>query len=67
MKYKIEVLRADEGGGESVLHRVVVDEISPRRTRTRAERLLGTWQRRGASATRVLNHHGEELYRFKMD
>jgi hypothetical protein len=62
MKFTIEVVRAREGGRHQVLHRTTVEEINPRRAKTRADHLLNTWRRRGATATRVLNQRGEELY-----
>ena len=62
MKFVIEVVRTGEGGREQVLHRSTVDEISPRRAKTKAGQLIKTWGNRGASAVRVLNHRGEELF-----
>lgn len=63
MKFTVEVVRTGDRGCENVLHRVTVEEISPRRAKTKADQLLGTWRQRGASAARVLNPRGEELYR----
>lgn len=65
MKFSIEVVRTSEGGREEVLHRSTVDEISPRRAKTKADQLVGIWSGRGATSVRVLNHRGEELYRAK--
>lgn len=62
MKFTIEVVRA-EAGDQQVLHRTAVDEISPRRAKTKADQLHGAWSGRGATAVRVLNPRGEELYR----
>jgi hypothetical protein len=62
MKFVIEVVRAVEGGQDEILHRSTVDEISPRRAKTKADHLIKTWGNRGASRVRVLNHRGEELY-----
>jgi hypothetical protein len=65
MKFTIEIVRAASGEGEGVLHRTVVDEISPKRAKAKADQLLGGWRGRGASGARILNHHGEELYRTR--
>jgi hypothetical protein len=62
MKFIIEVVRAAEGGRTEVLHRVTADEISPQRTKVRADQLLSFWRSRGATSARVLNAQGEELY-----
>jgi hypothetical protein len=62
MKFVIEVVRVDERGRDQVLHRSTADEISPRRAKTKAGQLIKTWSNRGASAVRVLNHRGEELF-----
>lgn len=62
MKFTIEVVRGGEGGRHQVLHQTTVDEINPKRAKTRADQLLQAWRSRGATATRVLNHRGEELY-----
>lgn len=60
MKFTIEVLRGAEH--EEVLYRASVDEISPKRAKTKANQLLGIWRGRGASRARVLNHQNEEIY-----
>ena len=65
MKFTIEVVHAVEGGRQQVLNRTTVDEISPKRAKTRADQLLNAWRRRGATAARVLNQYGEELYSTK--
>jgi hypothetical protein len=62
MKFMIEVVRPIEGGRDQILHRASVDEISPRRAKTKADQLINVWRNRGASFVRVLNHRGEELY-----
>jgi hypothetical protein len=62
MKFTIEVVRV-EAGRQHVLHRTAVDEISPRRAKTKADQLRSAWRGRGATAARVLNPRGEELYR----
>jgi hypothetical protein len=62
MKFIIEVVRAVEDGREEVLHRTAVDEISPRRAKTKADHLVRSWSRRGATLARVRNSRGEELY-----
>ena len=62
MKFTIEVVRTYEAGRGDVLHRVSVDEISPRRVKVKADQLLSVWRSRGASFARVLNPRGEELY-----
>jgi hypothetical protein len=62
MKFTIEVVRTDEGGRGDVLHRVSVDEISPKRVKVKADQLLRVWRNRGGSSARVLNPLGEELY-----
>ncbi|HEX3938878.1 MAG TPA: hypothetical protein VHX43_15345 [Xanthobacteraceae bacterium] len=62
MKFTIEVVRTVEADGHHVLHRTTVDEISPRRAKTDADRLLKAWRGRGATRARVLNPRGEELY-----
>lgn len=62
MKFTIEVVRAAEAGRQTVLHRTSVEEISPRRAKTKADQLFGAWRSRGATAVRVLNPRGEELY-----
>ncbi|MFZ0609133.1 MAG: hypothetical protein WBD53_08035 [Xanthobacteraceae bacterium] len=62
MKFTIEVVRAIESGRGEVLHRTAIDEISPRRAKTKADQLWSAWRGRGASAVRVLNPRGEELY-----
>jgi hypothetical protein len=65
MKFTIEIVRTVSGEGEDVLHRTIVDEISPKRAKAKADQLLGGWRGRGASGARILNHQGEELYRTK--
>ncbi len=62
MKFTIEVVRIAEDGREDVLYRSAVDEISPRRAKTKADQLVKIWSRRGATSVRVLNHLREELY-----
>lgn len=62
MKFTIEVVRIAEDEREKVLHRSWVDEISPRRAKTKADQLVKIWNSRGATSVRVLNHLGEELY-----
>jgi hypothetical protein len=62
MKFTIEVVRADDRGRGDVLHRVSVDEISPKRVKVKADRLFGIWRNRGASSVRVLNPRAEEVY-----
>jgi hypothetical protein len=62
MKFRIEVVRAGEGGRVEVLHRFTADEISPKRIKVRADQLLKFWRNRGATSARVLNPRGEELY-----
>ncbi|MFY9695024.1 MAG: hypothetical protein WA776_22320 [Xanthobacteraceae bacterium] len=62
MKFTIEVVRAVEGGAQDVLHRATIDEISPRRAKTKADLLRSVWLGRGATVVRVLNPRGEELY-----
>ncbi|MGB7037568.1 MAG: hypothetical protein WBD71_18825 [Xanthobacteraceae bacterium] len=62
MKFTIEVVRAGESGRGEILHRTAVDEISPRRAKAKADQLWSAWRNRGASAVRVLNPRGEELY-----
>ena len=65
MKFTIEVVRANEGGREEVMHSVAIDAISPRRAKTKADELVRTWRGRGASAALVFNNRREELYRSK--
>lgn len=62
MVFTIEVIRSSQSGSEEVLQRAKVDEISPKRARTKAEQLFTTWRNRGATSVRVLNPHGETLY-----
>jgi hypothetical protein len=62
MKFTIEVVRADERGRSDVLHRVSVDEISPKRVKVKADQLLRVWRNRGALSVRVLNPRAEEVY-----
>jgi len=62
MKFTIEVVRADERGRSDVLHRVSVDEISPKRVKVKADQLLRFWRNRGALSVRVLNPRAEEVY-----
>jgi hypothetical protein len=62
MKFTIEVLLSRGVEREQVLYRASVDEISPKRAKTRADQLLRIWRGRGASRARVLNHQGEEIY-----
>jgi hypothetical protein len=62
MRFVIEVVRADEGGRPTVLHRLAADEISPKRVKVRADQLLSFWRGRGATRARVLNAFGEEIY-----
>lgn len=62
MKFTIEVVRADQAGRGDVMHRVSVDEISPKRVKVKADQLLRVWRNRGAFSVRVLNPRGEELY-----
>jgi hypothetical protein len=62
MKFTIEVVRAQEAGRHEILHHTTVDEINPKRARSRADQLLSAWRPRGATAARVLNHRGEEVY-----
>jgi hypothetical protein len=60
MKFNIEIVR-DDGG---VVHRVSVDEMSPRRAKTKAAALLNSHAGRGATGARVLNDKGQELYKL---
>ena len=60
MRFKIEIVR--ESG--EVLYRTVVDEISPRRAKTKAAALLQSYGSRGAANARVSNDRGEELYKL---
>lgn len=62
MKFTIEVVRTAEGGRDEVVYRTSVDEISPRRAKTKADQLVKIWSTRGAASVRVLNHRDEELY-----
>jgi hypothetical protein len=62
MRFTIEVVRAGEGGHKDVLHRTALDEISPRRAKTKADQLWSAWRNRGATVVVVLNPRGEELY-----
>jgi hypothetical protein len=62
MKFTIEVVRADERGRGDVLHRVSVDEISPKRVKVKADQLLRFWRSRGALSVRILNPRAEEVY-----
>ena len=62
MRFTIEVVRAAEAEPEAVLHRTIIDEISPRRAKTKADQLWSVWRGRGAIIVRVLNPRGEELY-----
>lgn len=62
MKFTIEVVRIAEDELEKVLYRSSIDEISPRRAKTKAEQLAKIWSARGATSVRVLNYLGEELY-----
>jgi len=40
MKFTTDVVRAGEGGRPDVLHRTTVEEISPRRVKTKADQLF---------------------------
>jgi hypothetical protein len=62
MRFVIEVVRGGGCGQAEVLHRVTAEEISPKRVKVRADHLLTVWRGRGATAARVLNGRGEELY-----
>lgn len=62
MKFTIEVVRVAEDERDQVLYRSSIDEISPRRAKTKAEQLAKIWSSRGGTLVRVLNHLGEELY-----
>jgi streptomycin 6-kinase len=62
MKFVVEVVRTGESGRAEILHRVEADEISPKWVKVRADQLLTFWRGRGATAARVLNVRGEELY-----
>lgn len=62
MKFTIEVVRIAEDELEKVLYRSSIDEISPRRAKTKADQLVKIWSARGATSVRVLNYLGEELY-----
>jgi hypothetical protein len=61
VKYLIEIVRASQGAGVEVLHRLTVDEMKLQRVQFRAENLLSVWRRRGATGLRISNHRGEEL------
>jgi hypothetical protein len=63
MKFIVEVIRAVEDGRTEVLHRVTAEEISPKRVKVKADRLIAVWRGRGATSARVLNARGEELYK----
>ena len=65
MRFTIEIVRLNDGGSVRVLHRSVVDGISPKWAKTKATTLLDAWRPRGANGTRILNRHGEQLYSWQ--
>ena len=64
MKFTIEISRANEGTRRDVLHRVIIDAMSPKMVQVKARELFEVWQRRGAKSAKILNGSGEELYRW---
>ncbi len=60
MKFTIEVL----GAGNASLFRTEFELISPKRAQVRAQELVSRFANRGAIASRVLNPHGEEIFRY---
>ena len=60
MRFTIEIVREDG----DVLYRTSVNEISPRRAKTKAGDLLQSYKSRGAIIARILNDRGEELYKL---
>jgi hypothetical protein len=61
MRFTIEVLRSFHGDA-TVLARERMLAIWPPAARKKAYRLLQQWQGRGATAVRVLNSSGKEIY-----
>jgi hypothetical protein len=61
MRFTIEVLRLFHENA-AVLARERVFAIRPIGAKRKAFTLLGQWQGRGATAVRVLNSSGEEIY-----
>jgi hypothetical protein len=60
MRFEIEIIR-DNG---EVVYRVSVDEMSPKRAKTKAAELLNLYAGRGATGARVSNARKEELYKL---
>jgi hypothetical protein len=46
----------------TVIHRTVVDVIKPLKAKVAADRLLSSWEKRGATVARILNPDGEEIF-----
>jgi hypothetical protein len=63
MRCRIEVLRATHGDA-AVLASERVFVFRPLGARKKALAMLAQWQRRGATAVRVLNSSGEEIFFF---
>jgi hypothetical protein len=61
MRFTIEVLRTIHGDA-AVLARERVFAIRSSGVKKKAFKLLEQWQGRGATAVRVLNSSGEEIY-----
>ncbi|HUI14301.1 MAG TPA: hypothetical protein VL048_12630, partial [Xanthobacteraceae bacterium] len=57
MKFTTDVVRAGEGGRPDVLHRTTVEEISPRRVKTKADQPFQGLTRQGGRPPRACSIH----------
>ena len=64
MKFTIEILRVNGAAKGVLLHRAKVEAASPKSAKSKAAHVIHAWQHGGANGVAVLNHHGEELYRW---
>jgi hypothetical protein len=67
MKYTIEIVRIEGDTDMQVLHRSMIDAISPKWARSKAQSLLESWKSRRANGAVVLNSNKEQVYSWRED
>jgi hypothetical protein len=63
MKFTIQIVQAEDAG-ERVIHKSTMEAISPKWARGAAETLFSAYKAKGATGFKILNPHGEEVYRW---
>ena len=64
MKFVIEITRGADPEA-TVVHRSIIDAISPKWAKSTAATLLKAWKHKGADGIRIINHSGQEIYRWR--